>query len=362
MKHQTPPVITVYFDVSSLDPKKITGVGVYMLQLIQNLKMHTGIELIPVLKVSRFKKKAALESLLNLEIQLLWPWTGAFQKNALYHGPDFKVQMGPRLPRVVTIHDMVVFEQKYNAPEFYKRGIKDLTKVLTANLDGVIVNSQFTAQEVLKHFPHLKDKTHVTLLGCDRTYPSPEPTPNLSGDYVLFLGTLEKRKNVIGTIKAFEILCSRGFAGKLVLAGAWGTGSEEIKEALEASPAKAQILHLNYVPNTQVQGLFKNAKVFVFPSWYEGFGIPVLEAMTLGCPVVTSQGGVLEEITGQAALHADPSDPSDIAKNLEKVLLSDTFRSEQIKKGHQQAAQFTWKRCAEETLHIYQNILNQVQN
>ncbi|MGE5087345.1 MAG: glycosyltransferase family 4 protein [Bacillota bacterium] len=362
MQYQTPPVITVYFDISSLDPKKVTGVGVYMLQLIENLKNNPAIHLVPVLKLSRYKKKKLLEDFLQQEVTLLWPWTGAFKKNALYHGPDFKVLMGPRMPRLVTIHDMVVFAQKFNAPQFYKRGIKDLTKVLKSNIEGIIVNSRFTESEVLKHFPELKNKTHVTLLGCDRQYPAPEHlTPSL-GEYILFLGTLEKRKNVLGAIKAFEILCSEGFGGNLVLAGAWGTGSEEIKSALENSPAKKQIKHLSYVPNNQVEGLFKNAKAFVFPSWYEGFGIPVLEAMSLGCPVVTSTGGVLEEITGGAALHADPSKPESIAKALNTLLQSDSLRDDLIKKGHQQAAQFTWKRCAEETLQVYKNILNQAQN
>lgn len=361
MKHETPPVITVYFDISSLDAKKVTGVGVYMLQLIENFKNNSAVKLIPVLKLSRYKKKKALENFLNLKVTLLWPWTGAFKANALYHGPDFKILMGPRLPRLVTIHDMVVFERKYNAPEFYKRGIKDLSKTLQSNLEGVIVNSQFTASEVLKHFPDLQHKTHVTLLGCDRHYPTPAPLDQSLGNYILFLGTLEKRKNVLGTIKAFEILCSEGYAGNLVLAGAWGTGADEIKSALENSPAKKQIKHLSYVPNNQVEGLFKNAKVFVFPSWYEGFGIPVLEAMSLGCPVVTSQGGVLEEITGEAALHANPDSPADIAKALGNILKSDSLREELIKKGHQQAAQFTWKRCAEETLQVYRIILNQAQ-
>ncbi|MFM6927319.1 MAG: glycosyltransferase family 4 protein [Bdellovibrio sp.] len=361
MEHETPPVITVYFDISSLDPKKVTGVGVYMLQLIENFKTNSVVKLVPVLKLSRYKKKKALEDFLKLKVTLLWPWTGAFEKNALYHGPDFKVLMGPRLPRLVTIHDMVVFERKYNAPEFYKRGIKDLTKVLQSNLDGVIVNSRFTAREVLKHFPDLQNKTHVTLLGCDRHYPTPERLSESLGEYVLFLGTLEKRKNVLGAIKAFEILCTQGYGGNLVLAGAWGTGSEEIKLALEKSPAQKQIKHLSYVPNNQVEGLFRNAKAFVFPSWYEGFGIPVLEAMSLGCPVVTSQGGVLEEITGEAALHAKPDSPDEIAKALASILKSDSLREDLIKKGHHQAAQFTWKRCAEETLQVYKNILNQAQ-
>ncbi|MFM6930284.1 MAG: glycosyltransferase family 4 protein, partial [Bdellovibrio sp.] len=174
--------------------------------------------------------------------------------------------------------------------------------------------------------------------------------------------TLEKRKNVLGAIKAFEILCTQGYGGNLVLAGAWGTGSEEIKLALKNSPAQKQIKHLSYVPNNQVEGLFRNAKVLVFPSWYEGFGIPVLEAMSLGCPVVTSQGGVLEEITGEAALHANPDSPEEIAKALASILKSDSLREDLVKKGRHQAAQFTWKRCAEETLQVYRNILSKMRN
>ncbi|MEK2690474.1 glycosyltransferase family 4 protein [Bdellovibrio sp. GT3] len=350
--------MTIYFDISTLNPDKVTGVGVYMLQLWERLRKRTDLVVIPVLKLSRIKKRAKLEQFLNSKIQLIWPWTGMGSKNALYHGPDFKVLMNAFLPRVVTVHDMVVFEKSYNNPAFYTKGIKELTQVLNKKLNAVVVNSEFTKSEVLKHFPELKQKTHVTYLGCDRTYPPQVPfEDDRLGKYILFLGTLEKRKNPVAVLDAFKILCDQGTDLKLVLAGTWGYGENEIKQALVRFPYPDRVFHLNYVPNNQVAGLFKNAQAFVFPSLYEGFGIPVLEAMSLGCPVITSDKGVLREITGDAALHASPTEPNEIAQSLIRLLGSEELKQSLITKGRIQAAKFTWDKCAEETVNIYKSIL-----
>ncbi|WP_413581350.1 glycosyltransferase family 4 protein [Bdellovibrio sp. HCB288] len=353
---QTP--MTIYFDISTLNPDKVTGVGVYMLQLWERLRQRADLNVIPVLKLSRIKKRAKLEHFLGTKIQLILPWTGIRAKNALYHGPDFKILMNSFLPRAVTVHDMVVFEKSYNNPAFYTKGIKELTQVLNKKLSAVIVNSEFTKSEVLKHFPELENKTHVTYLGCDRTYPPPAPSEVEKLDkYLLFLGTLEKRKNPTAVLDAFKILCDQGYDLKLVLAGTWGYGENEIKEALLQFPYPDKVLHLNYVPNNQVAGLFKNAQAFVFPSLYEGFGIPVLEAMSLGCPVVTSDKGVLKEITGDAALHASPTDPNEIAQSLIRLFNSEELKQSLIAKGRNQAAKFTWDKCAEDTVAIYQSII-----
>ncbi|WP_168196614.1 glycosyltransferase family 1 protein [Bdellovibrio sp. ZAP7] len=353
--HQAPR--TVFFDVSTLNPDKVTGIGVYMNQLWQHLKDHPKVKFIPVIKLSRLKNRKKLEAYLGRKIQPLWPWTGIATKNAVYHGPDFKISMGSSIPKVVTIHDMVVFEKSYNTSAFYNKGIDDLTAVLKSDLSAVIVNSEFTKQEVLKYFPELASKTYVTYLGCDRSYPLPEKIASLSTEkYILFLGTLEKRKNVTAVLEAFKILCQKGTDHKLVLAGTWGFGDDEIKAAIAKFPFPEKLVHLSYVPNTQIEELFKKATAFVFPSLYEGFGIPVLEAMSLGCPVVTSNEGVLKEVTGEAALHASPHSPQEIAEKLEQLIHSEELRSKMIKLGKEHSRRFTWKTCAEETLKVYQKI------
>lgn len=350
----------IYFDVSTLEPNRATGVGTYMLQLIRHIHEHNDIQLIPVLKLSRFKKKKSLESFLNMQVRYLHPYLGLREKKALYHGPDFKLQLRSNLPRIVTIHDMVVFQKKFNNPKFYKKGIEALKRVFRSKPDAIIVNSEFTRAEVIKYFPELQDRIKVTLLGCDRQ--STETLSSEFNNYILYLGTLETRKNLLGVIQSFEILCKKGRTENLVLAGKLGFGSEEIKRAIEASQFKDRIFHLDYVPNKYIGGLFKNAKVFIFPSWYEGFGIPILEAMSLGCPVVTSNIGVMPEIAGGAALLTDPQNPHEIANALEKVLTDTELRTDLIKKGYRRACEFTWKNCTNNTVKIYKEVLRNAEN
>lgn len=349
----------IYFDISTLNPQKVTGVGVYMLQLLRQFATKANVEVEPVVKISRLKNKSKIEAILaNFKVGLLLPFKIFAEKKSLYHGPDFKLNVFGFLPRVVTVHDMVVFEGKYNRPEFYLKGMRDLTKVLNSSrVSGVIVNSEFTKTEVLKYFPHLQDKIHVTYLGCNRTVEKETRDLALPEKYILFLGTLEKRKNLLGVVQAFEKLKAKGLEHKLVLAGAWGYQGEEIKEAIEKSPFRDDITHLSYVPDKNIQELYKRASVFFFPSWYEGFGIPALEAMALGCPVVISSGGALQEVCADAALAVNPADASEMANALEKLLSDDVLRKSMIEKGLMRVQGFTWERCAEQTIEVYKKIL-----
>ncbi|XGC82384.1 glycosyltransferase family 4 protein [Bdellovibrio bacteriovorus] len=330
-----------------------------MLQLLRQFAAKADVDVEPVVKISRLKNKAKIQAILeNLKVGVLFPFKIFVPKKSIYHGPDFKLNVFGFLPRIVTVHDMVVFEGKYNRPEFYLKGMRDLTKVLNSSrVSGVIVNSEFTKSEVLKYFPHLQDKIHVTYLGCNRKAEKDTQDLALPEKYILFLGTLEKRKNVLGVVQAFEKLKAKGFEHRLVLAGAWGYEGEEIKTAIEKSPFKNDITHLSYVPDKNVQELYKRAAVFFFPSWYEGFGIPALEAMALGCPVVISAGGALQEICADAALAVNPGDASAMANALEKILSDDVLRKSMIEKGLTRVQAFTWERCAEQTIEVYKKIL-----
>ncbi|WII71839.1 glycosyltransferase family 1 protein [Bdellovibrio sp. 22V] len=346
----------IYFDVSTLDPDKVTGVGIYMIQLVKSLINTEDIECIPVIKPSRIKKKKKLSKFLNIPVHIMWPWIGFREPDSVYHGPDFKIQKSLVKKNIVTIHDMGVFKKKYNNPAFFKKGIRDLSRVLTSSPDAIIANSEFTKKEILAYFPELQCPIYVTHLGCDSKKTIPN-TPTSLSDYILFLGTLERRKNILGVIKAFELLVKKGHTEKLILAGKWGFGREEIQDAISNSSAYSQIVLLNYVSDEKADELFRNAKAFIFPSWYEGFGIPILEAMTYGCPVVASSGGVLEEIAGDAALFASPDNPEEIASATSELLTNAKLRDSLIAKGYEQSKKFTWKRCCDRTLSVYKEVL-----
>lgn len=353
----------ILLDVSTLNPQKVTGVGVYMQQLLQHLPVVSpDVELVPVVKVSRFRKLKKIQNFIGKKCRILFPWKIFSTEKTLYHGPDFKLNTRGNLPLVATVHDMVVFEQKYNHEDFYEKGIADLSAVLLSpHLSAVIVNTEFTKKEVLKYFPNLQGKVYVTYFGCNRVASADltQKKLDLPENYFLFLGTLEKRKNVLGVIKAFEIYKKSDGPGHLVFAGAWGFGADDIKAALAKSEYKDFIQRLDYVPNEMLPELYARAQAFVFPSFYEGFGLPVLEAMQLGCPVVTSDHGALAEVSGDAAILVDCQSPEKIAEGLHQVL--DKNLREQLKaQGYKQAQKFTWEECAKKTYEVYRQVVRNV--
>lgn len=176
--------------------------------------------------------------------------------------------------------------------------------------------------------------------------------------FLLFVSTIEPRKNIANLVKAFNQLKSRyGIEHDLLLVGKKGWHYEPIFEEIARSPWHNNIHHLNYLSAIQVQALYSHADVFVYPSFYEGFGLPVLEAMTLGAPVVTSNVSSLPEVAGDAALYADPHAPCELAEQIWRLIDSSLLRQELIARGHAQAAQFSWHRTAEETLKAYRSLL-----
>jgi len=163
------------------------------------------------------------------------------------------------------------------------------------------------------------------------------------------VGAIQTRKNITRLVEAVERLDV-----ELVLAGSDGYGAAEIRAGIEASPARRRIRCLGYVDRATLDDLYRTAAALVFPSLDEGFGIPVLEAMAAGLPVVTSNRGGTAEAAGDAAVLVDPADVESIRAGIERVL-GDT--TDLIRKGRERAAQFTWARAARETLAVYRELL-----
>lgn len=167
--------------------------------------------------------------------------------------------------------------------------------------------------------------------------------------YLLFIGRLEERKNILGIIEAFEILKEKyKIPHKLVLAGKFGYGEWEIHQKLKNINCSQDIILPGYVSEKEKWELLKNADVFLFPTFYEGFGLPVLEAQSVGVPVVASNVSSIPEITNGSALLADPTAPEFIAKLAYDLISNEELRSGIIKKGHENIKRFSWAKCAAE--------------
>ncbi|MDJ0599314.1 MAG: glycosyltransferase family 1 protein, partial [Crocosphaera sp.] len=176
--------------------------------------------------------------------------------------------------------------------------------------------------------------------------------------YFLFVSTLEPRKNILTLVKAYEYLKHNyKIPHQLILIGKKGWNYQDILEKIETSQFKEDIQHLDYVSDELVAIFYSQAEAFIYPSFYEGFGLPVLEAMTLGSPVITSNTSSLPEVAGDAALYIDPTDYYQLAQIMLKVADNSTLRKEMIEKGKIQANKFSWERTAKTTLDVYKSII-----
>lgn len=280
----------------------------------------------------------------------------------LYHGPNFYL---PKFPgrTVVTVHDLSVLTM----PQFHPRErVLYLGKEIESaarRATRILTDSHYTRAEVLSHFGFPEEKVGVAQLACGsefRPRSAEELAPvlqtyGLSPDgYALYTGTIEPRKNLVALIDAYgrlpAELCRRY---PLVLAGYKGWNNEAIMERIARAQGEGWLTYLGYVPNDHLPYLFSGARLFAFPSLYEGFGLPVLEAMASRVPVIASDQASLPEVGGEAAAYVAPGDVEGLTALYERCLTDEETRRDMIEKGVAQAGKFSWRRCAEETVALY---------
>jgi glycosyltransferase involved in cell wall biosynthesis len=227
----------------------------------------------------------------------------------------------------------------------------------------VLADSQATQRDLMRYYGLAADRIAVVYPGRDETLaPVTEPASlaairaryDLHQPYLLYVGTLHPRKNLVRLVQAYARLLSqptgRDTAPLLVLAGQKGWLYAEINDEVRRLGLGERVRLTGFVPEEDLAALLSGALAFVFPSLYEGFGLPVVEAMACGTPVVCSQTSSLPEVAGDAALLVDPLDPEDLAGALLRIVGDEGLRRELVQRGFQQARQFSWRRCARETL------------
>jgi glycosyltransferase involved in cell wall biosynthesis len=174
--------------------------------------------------------------------------------------------------------------------------------------------------------------------------------------YILYVGTLQPRKNIPVLVDAFYDILKEYPDYKLVIAGKKGWLYEDIFSYVEKRNLQGSVLFPGFVSDEMLAQLYAHAACYVLPSLYEGFGIPILEAMSCGCPVIASYASSLPEVGGEACLYFDPQNPKELADKM-RIILSDTsIRKEYVKKGKKQVQQFSWDTCGKETLEVLQNV------
>ncbi|MBR8830938.1 MAG: D-inositol-3-phosphate glycosyltransferase [Chroococcopsis gigantea SAG 12.99] len=302
-----------------------------------------------------------LTSFPNLAIDYLSRY---FDDADIIHGTDHVVFPCKGSLKVMTIHDLTFI--KY--PQFVNNIVKTYTARIKDCLrwtDLVIANSESTKRDIIQYLGVKEKLIRVTPLASRYSNYSPPAEDTIpeniydwSQPYILFVSTIEPRKNISALIQAFNYLKSRyKIPHNLVLIGQKGWLYESIFQAINQSPSAECIYHLNYLSDDAVAWFYRRADVFVYPSFYEGFGLPVLEAMTLGCPVITADTSSLPEVAGDGALLINPTDNLQLASAILQVISDSAYRESLITKGYIQARKFSWQKTARLTLAAYQSLL-----
>jgi len=288
-----------------------------------------------------------------------WPsYNFFFGESDIFHFPNFIIRPVKRAKKIVTIHDVSFLRfPEYAEPKNLKF-LKNEIRKTVEEANHILTDSRFTEEELIYFFPSAKQKVSTVHLGVDARFKPSRVTREKS---ILFVGNIEPRKNLPNLFKAFEIMKDRHrelSAYKITIAGMKGWLYEGIFKALENNKYKTDIHFLDYVPDEKLPELYAKASVFVYPSFYEGFGLPPLEAMACGTPVISARKASLPEILGDAVVWIDPNEPESISDALKRVLLDGALREELIKKGAEQSSKFQWRKTAAETLEIYKRCLS----
>jgi glycosyltransferase involved in cell wall biosynthesis len=236
-----------------------------------------------------------------------------------------------------------------------RRDYPTLARQHAHRADHIIVVSEFTAGQVQEHLGVARDRISV----CSSGAPDWQPRAGAPSDgYVLFFGTLEPRKNVGALLDAYERLAARRRdLPKLVLAGQATDEAKPWLDRLQRSPLRKHVEHRGYIESTNRRALYEGAALLVQPSFDEGFGLPVLEAMTLGIPVVASNAGALPEVLGDAGPLVDPRQPDEIAAAIERVIDDSAYAAEMRARGLRRAATYRWDRTAGMVQHAYERAI-----
>jgi glycosyltransferase involved in cell wall biosynthesis len=297
------------------------------------------------------------------------PYSIFFPKQAqVTHFFDFFIPPGVNGKKVVTIYDMVFMAYPETMQKSAKLVHKLNNKISCKRADKIITISQFSKNEIIRYLNIDPEKIVIIPCGVDTEIYHPlkdvklvediKKKYNVEAQYFLYLGTLEPRKNIERLIKAYKILKVKyPNAPKLVLAGGRGWLYKSIFEEIHTQKLENDVISLGYIPTEDIVPLYCGAIAFLFPSLYEGFGLPPLEAMACGVPVLTSNTSSLPEVVGDAALTVDPMKIEEIALGMERLLSDKNLRNNLSLLGIQRAKMFSWTNAAIKTIELYKNLV-----
>jgi glycosyltransferase involved in cell wall biosynthesis len=293
-------------------------------------------------------------------------WSIRQNRPDLFHFTNASAPLVVPCPYVLTIHDASLFVYRELHPKARLVAIRLMLPWVARRAAAIITVSEHARLELLRLLKLPPEKMFAIHEAAPAHY-RPLTDPNhrrqlkekykLPDAFVLHVGTLEPRKNLVRLVAALAELHARGHHATLVLAGPSGWKMEGFYEHVHSFGLGEYVRWLGYVPEPDLPGLYSLARLFAYPSLYEGFGLPPLEAMACGLPVLSSSASALSEVCGDAALLINPLDVGEIANGLEHLWTNESARRELIQRGLVRAASFSWERTARETMTVYERAL-----
>lgn len=369
--------------------RKMSGIERYILELVLHLQKvdekqeyvlffnkDTTIPEIP--EQENFKQYVSMFPTTNRALRLLWEHLALYyelKKNniTVFHGPAFFVPvLKPKdCQYIITVHDITF--KKY--PETFTWATRLYYSILFPQslrlADIIITDSISTKNDLIGSYGIRAEKIQVVYLGISNAFLNKEKSQavyaiskkyNLPDEYFLFTGVLSPRKNIITILNAFKQIKEEEMFRKykLVIVGRPGWLYDEIFRKVKELSLENEVLFIDYVPEEELPSFYTNAKIFLFPSLYEGFGLPILEAMACGCPVITSNVSSMPEVAGDAAVLINPASVDELVSSIKEITVNKNLRKELQKKGVEQIKKFSWEKTAVETKNIYEQQLKEV--
>lgn len=374
------------------------GLGRYVQEVIDNILLidnqsDDSFEYLIFLSAENFDEFQSSNPLVSKQLvslrwyswreQIFFPYILWKAKLDLIHFPHFNVPIFTTVPFVVTIHDLILtrFPSRRASmlpAAFYwlkQAAYRLVIRVAILRARAVITVSQFTRQDIVNQFGAKSEKIIVTYEGVadldkeknEQIISPPEDvlkSLQIKAPFLLYVGNAYPHKNLEKLLSVFATLRKRRPGLSLVMVGKDDYFYQRVKlKARELglwgdNQESRAVIFPGYVSDTNLKFLYKHALFYVFPSFYEGFGLPPLEAMAHGCPVASSNQASLPEIIGEAAMYFNPYDEAEMIEKLDGFIEDENFRSALIQKGYERITHFSWRQCAEETLAIYRQILN----
>jgi glycosyltransferase involved in cell wall biosynthesis len=387
-------MLRIAIDARRLHGRK-RGVGQYVFQLAQNLpKLTEGVEYLlfvdrplQINSIPTGCREVVVGRPFTTESQSVagpWPklyslyWMNYLVPRALkreqadlFHATNFAVPSHAVCPCVVTVHDLIYARAPGALEPLYERYLKLTIPAAVRRARHIIADSAATKSDLLELIGADAGRVTVVHLGVSDEYRVCEDSDELRrvrqeltlpGRFVLHVGAIERRKKLETLLRAAAPLLTRGLIDAVVLAGEEGIGADAVRRTAHELGIENQALHLGYVPQDRLPVLYSLAQVLSLASVCEGFGMPVLEAMACGTPVVTSNVSSLPEVAGDAALMVTPGDVDGLRQALERLLTDSGLRSEMTRRGLARARSFSWEQTAAGHIAVYRQVLDRAGN